>query len=63
MVIDRKKVQEELMKLKKEDLAQELASILRLLFEYGNMFDEFSIGWRESRKSIIILCNLDRFLK
>lgn len=50
------------MKLKKKDLAYEMASILALLDHYNDGEDAYSAGWRESRKFIIEILNLDRFM-
>lgn len=51
------------MKLTKKNLAYEMTSILALLKHYDEKDDAYSAGWRESRKVIIEILDLDRFMK
>lgn len=62
-MINRIETQQKLMKLTKKNLAYEMTSILALLKHYDEKDDAYSAGWRESRKVIIEILDLDRFMK
>lgn len=58
----REEIRQQLMKLKKEDLVKEFISVLILLDHYDNEDDSYSVGWKDSRETIIQICNLERFM-
>lgn len=58
---ERQHYKEILKSLSRELLEDEMADILILLFNRMEDYDVYNRGWNDSRKSIIKICNLEKY--
>lgn len=54
--------QDKLLRMKKKDLAYILAHTLNLLFNEINSDGAYNVGWNDSRKCIIEILNLEKYI-
>lgn len=54
--------QNNLLRIKKKDLAYIFANTLNLLFNETNSDGAYNVGWNDSRKCIIDILNLEKYI-